>query len=184
MQVILQEHLKWNTHTNNVNTKLSRAIGLLAKIRHYSPKFILKTLYYALFNSHLIYACQIWGPKEAVVRKRLQLQNKSTRIINFKPNDYPAHALYHFNKTLKITDYIKLLNCMFVKNVLAKDGISNFRGTCRLANNMDQHCTRHAVENSVILKQSQTYFYGVHSIEYQATSFWNTLQNQVNIDLL
>ena len=34
MEVILQEHLEFNTHTNNLNTKLNRAIGLLARIRH------------------------------------------------------------------------------------------------------------------------------------------------------
>ena len=57
--VILQEHLEWNAHTNNLNTKLNRAIGLLAKIHHQIPKFLLRTLYYALFNSHIIYACQM-----------------------------------------------------------------------------------------------------------------------------
>ena len=36
------------------------------------------------------------------------------RIINFKTNNHPADALYHCNKILKITDYIKLFNCMFV----------------------------------------------------------------------
>ena len=41
------------------------------------------------------------------------------RIINFKSNDDPADALCHFNN-LKITDYIKLLNCMFVKKVLGR----------------------------------------------------------------
>ena len=61
---MLQEHLEWNTHTNNLNTELNRAIGLLIKICHYIPKFILRTLYYALFNSHLIYACQILGQKK------------------------------------------------------------------------------------------------------------------------
>ena len=38
-------------------------MGLLAKIRHSISKFVLKTLYYGLFNLHLIYACQIWGQK-------------------------------------------------------------------------------------------------------------------------
>ena len=98
-------------------------------------KFPLRTLYYALFNSHLIYACQIWGQKETMVRKLLQLQNQAMRIINFEPTDHPADAL-HSNIILKITDYIKLLNCMFVKNVLARDCSSNFRGTFKLANNM------------------------------------------------
>ena len=70
---MLQEHLEWNTHTNSVNTKLNRAIDLFAKICHYIPKFLLRTLYYAFFNSHLVYACQIWGQKETMIRKLLQL---------------------------------------------------------------------------------------------------------------
>ena len=78
------------------------------------------------------------------------------RIINFKPNNHPADALYHSNKILKITDYIKLLNCMFAKNVLARHCLSNFQGTLRLAKNMHQHSTRHATNNFVILKQSLT----------------------------
>ena len=131
--------------TNYLNTKLIRAIDLLAKICHYIPKFILKTLYYALFNSHLIYVCQIWGQKEIMIRKRLDLKNKAMRIINFKTRDHPADALYHCNKILKITDYIELLNCMFVKNCL-----NNFQVTFELANNMHQHHTRHSANNSVM----------------------------------
>ena len=69
---------------------------------------------------------QIWRQKETMVRKLLQLQNKTIRIINFKPNDHPTDAHYHSNKILKFTDYIKLLNCMFVKNVLARDCLSSF----------------------------------------------------------
>ena len=120
-----------------------------------------------------------------MVRKFLQLQNKAMRTINFKTNDHPADELYHCNKILhiRITDYIKLSNWIFVENVLAKDCLSNFKGTFKLANNMHQYYTKHAANDSMILKQSQTQFYGIHSIEYQAASFWNNLQNQVNIDL-
>ena len=44
---------------------------------------------------------------------------------------HPADALYHSNRTLKIMDYIKILNCMFVKNVLPRhfNLLSNFQGT-------------------------------------------------------
>ena len=102
---------------------------------------------------HLKYACQIWVHKETMVRKLLQLQNKAMRVTNFKANDHSADELYHSNKILKITDYTKLLNCIFVKNVLSRDCLSNFPGTFRLANNMHQHGTRHAAKNYVILKQ-------------------------------
>ena len=182
--IFLEEHLEWNTHINILSARLNRAVGLLSKIRHYVPKFLLRTLYYALFNSHLIYACQIWGQKETITRKLLHIQNKALRIINFKPYDHPADSLYHHNKILKITDYIKLLNCMLVKEILAGHSLSNFQGIFQLAANTHHHNTRHADKNTVALKQRQTHTYGTYSIEHQAASNWNTLQNLINIDLL
>ena len=70
-------------------------------MRHYVPKFLQRTLYYAALNSHLMYFCQMWRHNETIVRKILQLQNKAMRITNFKPNDYPADVLYHSNKLFK-----------------------------------------------------------------------------------
>ena len=60
----MEQHLDWNVHTNNGIPKLNRAIGILSKIRHYVPKFLLKTIYCSLFNSLLIYACRSVGSKK------------------------------------------------------------------------------------------------------------------------
>ena len=38
----MEQHLDWNVHIKNVIPKLNRAIGILSKIRHYLPKFLLK----------------------------------------------------------------------------------------------------------------------------------------------
>ena len=83
-------------------------------------------------------------------------------------------------------DYIKILNCMFVKNVLPRhfNLLSNFQGTFRLANNMHQHNTRHAAIYYVILKQSLTVLWDLFSGISSTISSSNTLQNQVDIDLL
>ena len=51
----LQDTLEWDIHLNVIIKKLQRAIGLLSKIRHYVPKWLLRTIYFSLFNSHLIY---------------------------------------------------------------------------------------------------------------------------------
>ena len=75
------------------------------------------------FNSHLIYACQVWGQDSLYLQRLSILQNKALRIINFKEYDYPTNDLYHESKILKIEDYIKLLNCFFVKDVLEKTSI-------------------------------------------------------------
>ena len=53
--VYINDSLTWEPHFKNLITKLNRAIRLLSKVRHYMPKFLLKPIYYSLFNLHLIY---------------------------------------------------------------------------------------------------------------------------------
>ena len=107
LAVFLNDPLSWDTHLNTLILKLNRAIGLLAKIRHYTPKYLLKTIYYSLFNSHLIYASQIWGQsKSDHFRKLVKLQEKALRIINFLPDATPLRDIYMNLKVLKLPDYI------------------------------------------------------------------------------
>ena len=53
--------LSGNHHCNLLVKKLKRANGMLSKVRHYVPSEELKSLYYAIFSSHLVYGCQIWS---------------------------------------------------------------------------------------------------------------------------
>ena len=78
----MEQHLDWIVHVKNVIPKLDKAIGILSKIRHYVPIFLLKTIYYSLFNSYLIYACQVWGQNKKYLEKLSTLQDKAIRIIN------------------------------------------------------------------------------------------------------
>ena len=74
----------------------------------------------------MIYTCQIWGKYEAKIKQISELQYKALRIINFKPKNHPVSGLYKSNKILKFTDYVKLLNCMFVKDRLSANQIPIF----------------------------------------------------------
>ena len=123
---MLQDTLEWNLHLNILNLKLNRAIGLLCKIQHYVPKFLLKILYYNIFHSHLIYACQIWGQNQSILNKIQPLQDKALRIINFKPDNFDIAEPYKNDKILKISDYIKLLTCLFVRDILTGSSIPPF----------------------------------------------------------
>ena len=46
---------------NTLKQKLNTANGILAKLRYYVTADVLKTMYYIFFDSHMRYACQIWG---------------------------------------------------------------------------------------------------------------------------
>ena len=121
--VYLNDSLTWETHFKNLIPKLNRAIGLLSKVRHYTPKFLLKTIYCSFCNSHLIYASQIWGQiKTKLFQEVVKLQNKSIRIINFLPlNSSNINKTYNDFKILKLPDFISLQSRLFVKDCFEKE---------------------------------------------------------------
>ena len=116
--VLLHEHLNWQPHIDSLVTNLSRAAGWLSKIRYYVPKYLLRTICFSIFNSHMIYTCQIWGQNKCKIKKISELQDKAIRIINFKHKNYPVAELYKNSRILKLSDYIKFLNCIFVRDTL------------------------------------------------------------------
>ena len=182
--VILQENLEREQHLNTLTPKLNRALGLLAKIRHYLPKSLLKTICFSFFNSHLIYACQIWGQREDLINKISAIQDKAIRIINFKPKNYPAGKLYQSNKILKLRDYIRLINSMYVKSVLEDTHLRIFTYVFKKANEIHNYTTRLSLRNSVKITQPKTETYGRYSIKHQCTTSWNNLQTHISIDVV
>ena len=79
----LNNSLTWGIYFKNLQTKLNRAIGLLFKVRHYTPKSPLKTIYFSPFNSHLIYSCQLWEHCKTFLQKEnISRDGKITRQSN------------------------------------------------------------------------------------------------------
>ena len=57
--LFLNDSLTWDTHLTNIIPKFNEAVDSPPKICHYTPKSLLKTIYYSLFDFHFTYACQI-----------------------------------------------------------------------------------------------------------------------------
>ena len=51
--IVMDEHLTFKNHMDTVKLKLHPTNGLLAKLRHYVNPILLRTIYYAMFESHL-----------------------------------------------------------------------------------------------------------------------------------
>ena len=107
----MNEKLKWNDHIDYISSKVSRATGILAKLKHYLPKRILFTIYNSLCISHLSYAIVAWGFSPPSVIERLVILHKKgiRHVCNSK---YNAHTdpLYKEMNTLRLVDLFKL-NC-------------------------------------------------------------------------
>ena len=57
--MVMDEHLTFKNHMDTMKLKLNRANGLLAKLKYYVNPALLRTTYYAIFEPHLRYGCQL-----------------------------------------------------------------------------------------------------------------------------
>ena len=108
--IYLDCHLNWHVHRAELSVKLSRATGMLSKIRYYVSKETLHMVYYGIFSSLLTYGSQVWGQQNAITKKLQILQNKALRIMYFQPPRTSATPLLKMSNILKINDYINLQN--------------------------------------------------------------------------
>ena len=126
-------------HLSLLKSELNRAISLLCKIRHYIPKFLLKTLYYTIFHSHLIYACQIQG----------QSFNTLMKINHYK---IKHHELSILKPTTRFQRPLQNVKPFICKRCTNKVDDSLFPKLLYKSENLHQHNTRHAKQNSVIFQ--------------------------------
>ena len=54
------KYLSWDLQTNHISKKLSRANGILSKLRHFA-KQTLVSVYYSILYTHLLYGCPVWS---------------------------------------------------------------------------------------------------------------------------
>ena len=92
---------------NHLSDKLVKAIAMLCKLRHYVNEVSIRSIYYAIYHSHLSYVCtarsQNLNPKHRINL----LQKKAMRIIIFAHHDAhtsPIFAVFptNMNKTLDL----------------------------------------------------------------------------------
>ena len=54
--LLIDCNLNWKAHFHMVSTKISRIIGLLRKLKHIFPSYILHTIYNSLILRHINYS--------------------------------------------------------------------------------------------------------------------------------
>ena len=141
--ILIDCHLNWQIHSNDLATKLSRAIGMLSKIRHYVKFATLRMIYYGIFSSLLFYGSQIWGQSNSQSINKLQiLQNKALRILTFNPPRTSAGPLFKECKILKLADNVKLQNFLFAYDNLKNTLPSALKDSLNTVDNVHRHETR------------------------------------------
>ena len=91
----LHKHLSWKFHIDTIASKISKTVGLIAKLRHFNTRCILLNIYQSLIYPYLTYGLASWGQSlKTHLNKILILQKRAPRMIFFA--DRRDHAIPFF----------------------------------------------------------------------------------------
>ena len=116
--VKIDTNLSWQYHVNDLSVKLNRANALLFKMRKYVTCKILRSIYFAIFDSYLSYCCRVWAQNCSTIQRIVILQKNAIRIISFQPRNSRTSHLIKQSSILKCQDKICLENILFISKSL------------------------------------------------------------------
>ena len=111
--LLIDEHLSWTPHVNNIATKISKYTGVLCRLKHFIPSFILKTLYNSLILPHFTYGILAWGKN---YNRLFKIQKKTIRIITNSKYNAHTEPIFKALTILKLEDLYKLCVYKFYFN--------------------------------------------------------------------
>lgn len=163
--VHIDEKLTFKTHIEILSTKISKTIGIIAKLRHYSDLKTVRQVYYALIYPHLLYGIVLWGNSyKSNVNK---LQNKQNKIINLM---HFSHFGRQFDPiSYKRSDLLKLSEICTVQTALFTFDFKNgslpsiFNNYLKPRNQEGTIATRGG-ERNYYLEFTRTYHYTILGI--------------------
>ena len=129
--VILDNKLSWKYHIHELSKKLSRATGVINRLKENSvPTKALLSVYFAIFQSHLNFGLSVWGQAhEMYLQKIRSIQNKVLRKITNVEYDTHISEIYKQANVLKLNDLFntKIMSLMwdFDHNILP-DNLNKF----------------------------------------------------------
>ena len=178
--IYIDEYLSFNQHSINLVKKLRRTNGMLSKIRHYVPKDVLRSIYYAIFESHLNYCSTVWGQKRNQnIDKLITLQNAAMRLLTFSAPRESSKPLYQQLRILQFRQQIELQNVILVHSSLNKLTPISLQNIFVLRRNAHGRNLRNPLR--LTQRNVRTTKYGLNSIKSQCISVWNKF---VDIDLI
>ena len=87
-------------------------------MRKYVSCKILRSIYFAIFDSCLSYCCLVWAQNCSTIQQIVILQKKAIRIINFQPRNSHTSHLFKQSSILKFQNKICLENILFISKSL------------------------------------------------------------------
>ena len=177
--LILDNKLDWKSHISELSKKLSRALGLLYKIRDSCPLSVLRSLYFSIFNSHLSYGLVVWGnASKLYINKIKSLQKRALKSIVSAHNDnININSIHHDLKILNVDHQLQVQLSSLMWDYDHDSLPISLKMHFKKTNVVHNYSTRAASKGNLYLNKVNTVKYGIKSFRYQGVKVLNDLKN-------
>ena len=113
--IIIDPKLSWTDHIKLIQSKLSRACGILYTLRNKISRSIARLLYLNIAYPYLIYGNIIWTScYNSKILKLIRTQKRLIRIIMQKNRNTPSNPLFQRLNLLKINEINEYCTALYV----------------------------------------------------------------------
>ena len=182
--VIVDSTLSWNHQISSVTKKISRAIGIMYKLRDLVPLSVLMSIYYSLIYSHIVYAIEVWGSAfKTEMDKILILQKRAVRLMTFADklpdipgNLRPSNPIFFKLQILKVVDVYKYQLIKFIFKCLNQLTPLQFHNWFVLTYQVHLYQTRVSYRRNLFIPSVRTSNYGLKQLR---PKIWNELPSLI-----
>ena len=177
--VLLDSNLSWKFQINNV-LKISRSVGVVARLRHFVPRTTLLNIYQSLILPYLTYGLAAWGQAAKThLQKILVLQKRVLRLMYFSEPRAHAVPLFISSKTLLLQMLYaeKVSSIMF--DVSCMNAPSNICDFLTKANSKHKHETRFSSSGNYYVQTSRLNL-NQDSFSRFGAKLWNAISNELH----
>ena len=173
--ILVDEHLSWLPHIQYIETKISKTIGMMYRVRPYVNSQSLKLIYFSLIHSYINYANITWASTHPTKLKKIHnIQKHASRIIYNKSRYEHAKPLMKSMKMLDVNEiniYQHLIFMYKFRNKLTPVIFENKFKT----NTNSKYPQRQNESNTYKLPWNFSKF-TEFSISYRGPKLWNTFK--------
>ena len=173
--ILIDSNLTWKYHISYITSKISKTIGVIARLRHFVPTSTLLTLYRSLLSPYLLYGVTVWGQAPQIyLNQILVLQKRALRLIYFAPYRSSAVSLFVSSGCLPIgLLYFKAVSILMhdVLNNLSPRNISNLFSS---VNVIHTYSTRFSSAGILYTKYSRL-THQIKSFSRRGVMIWNSI---------
>ena len=171
--VVITHKLSWKPHIAIVCSKMSKNIGIIAKVRHLLPQSHVRLLYLTLVQPYMNYCCIVWSGTDKTddLDRIHKIQKRYCRLITFsntRAHAAPLFKILTFFTIYQMYTYHVLLFMYKNLNNVVPDALFSFQMNTDVHSHFTrQNCKLHAPYCRTRTRQRTLY--------YQDPKIWNDL---------